>query len=183
MSAKVTVPEHFKRLLDFSGREDAGSFWPYAALVFAIVQIIGMVLFVPVMVHAMGGFAGHAGQLVTDTAAESGRAGSGPFQPFPAGQIALYLVVSFGLAITLYAAAVARRLHDRGKSGAWGVMPLPFIVYSTIQMPRLFGGFISQGEPDMIIGISVFFSNFFYIGTLIWLIVMLAGPSEATSEE
>jgi hypothetical protein len=47
----------------------------------------------------------------------------------------------------------------------------------------MFGGFISQGEPDMIVGISIFFSNFFYIAALIWLIVMLAGPSEATSEE
>ena len=51
--------------------------------------------------------------------------------------VALYLAVTFGLAILLYAAAVVRRLRDRGKSGFWGLMPLPFILYSSIQMPRL----------------------------------------------
>jgi len=97
----------------------------------------------------------------------------------PAGSIALYLVVTFGLAILLYAAAVVRRLHDRGKSGLWGLIPLPFTIYSSAQMPRMFA-FVGAGtQPDMTLFFSIFLSNLFYIIALIWLIVLLAGQSES----
>jgi uncharacterized membrane protein YhaH (DUF805 family) len=89
--------------------------------------------------------------------------------------MAAYLAVSFGLAFLLYAAAVARRLHDRGKSGFWGLMPLPFIIYSSIMMPTVFA---SPSELNMTLFFSIFISNMLYIVTLIWLIVWLAGPSE-----
>jgi len=92
--------------------------------------------------------------------------------------MALYLAVSFGLAILLYAAAVVRRLHDRGKSGFWGLMPMPFIIYSSIMMPIVFA---SAREPNMALFFSIFFSNMLYIVTLIALIVFLASPSEPTS--
>jgi uncharacterized membrane protein YhaH (DUF805 family) len=88
--------------------------------------------------------------------------------------MALYLVVSFGLSIVLYAAAVTRRLHDRGKSGSWGLMPLPFIIYSTIMMPRAF----ASPDENMALFFSIFVSNMVYIVTLIVLIVLLASASD-----
>lgn len=184
MSASVSLLDHFKKLFDFTGREDRASFWPYAAVAFIITMVAGMIIFVPMMsrsLHAMQQFAAQHPDQATVT--------SGPGQYsisirgnhpefMPSGSMALFLGVTFGLAILLYAAAVARRLHDRGKSGFWGLMPLPFIIYSSVQMPRMFASVGPGAQPDMTVFFSIFLSNLFYIVTLIWLIVLLAGPSE-----
>jgi hypothetical protein len=47
-------------------------------------------------------------------------------------------------------------------------------------MPRVF---VSAGEPDMALFFSIFISNMLYIVALIWLIVLLAGPSDAVPNE
>jgi uncharacterized membrane protein YhaH (DUF805 family) len=184
MSATVALPEHFVRLFDFTGREDRASFWPYAALAFVIIMVAGMVIFVPMMSHAMTAMQQFAVQHPDQATVTSGPGqysifvrGNSP-QFMPAGSVALYLAVSFGLAILLYASAVTRRLHDRGKSGFWGLMPLPFIIYSSIQMPRMFAFVGAETQADMTLFFSIFFSNLLYIVTLIWLIVLLAGPGE-----
>jgi len=57
-------------------------------------------------------------------------------------------------------------------------MPLPFILYSSVQMPRMFASVGTGTQPDMSLFFSIFFSNMLYIITLIWLIVLLAGASE-----
>lgn len=93
--------------------------------------------------------------------------------------LAAYLAVTFGLAILLYAAAVVRRLHDRGMSGAWALMPLPFILYQTIQVPRLFGSTAHGGQPETAMLLSLAFSHLFYWLALLALVVMLAGPSDS----
>ena len=182
MSATVGLWEHFKRLFDFKGREDRASFWPYAAVVFLIVMVVGMIIFVPMMARSITAMQEYAAQHPDQATITSGPGtysisveGHHP-QFWPAESMALYLGVTFGLAILLYAAAVTRRLRDRGKSGFWGLMPLPFILYSSIAMPMVFAG---AGEPNLTLFFSVFFSNMLYIVTLIWLIVWLAGPSEA----
>lgn len=183
MSAKVSISEHFKRLLDFNGREDRASFWPYAALVFVIIMVAGMIIFVPMMAHMMQEMqqfaVDHPDQVtVAQGPGQYSISVHGDHPPFmTAGPMAAYLAVTFGLAILLYGAAVVRRLHDRGKSGWWGLMPLPFILYSSVQMPRMFASVGSGTEPNLALFFSIFFSNLFYIVTLIWLIVILAGPS------
>lgn len=183
MSATVSVWEHFKRLFDFTGREDRTSFWPYAALAFAIVTAAGAMIFVPMMIRTMQAMQQFAAQHPDQATVTSGPGqysisvqGNHP-EFMPAGSMALFLAVSFGLAILLYAAAVVRRLRDRGKSGLWGLMPLPFIAYSSIQMPKMFASVGTGVQPDMAVFFSIFFSNFLYIVTLLWLIALLAGPS------
>ena len=184
MSATVSLWEHFEKLFEFTGREDRASFWPYAALAFIIMMVAGAIFFVPMMNHAIGTMQQFATQHPDQATVTSGpgeysvsvRGNPGEFMP--AGSVALYLAVNFGLAILLYAAAVVRRLHDRGKSGFWGLMPVPFIIYSSIQMPRMFAFVGVETQPDMALFFSIFFSNLLYIVTLIWLIVLLAGPSE-----
>jgi len=184
MSATVSLGDHFKRLFDFSGREDRASFWPYAALAFIIITAAGMIIFVPIMHHAIQSMQQFAAEHPDQATVTTGPGqysvsirGTMP-QVMPSRLVALYLAVSFGLAILLYAAAVVRRLHDRGKSGFWGLMPLPFIIYSSIQMPRMFAMAMAPTAADMTLFFSIFISNFLYIATLIWLIVLLAGPSE-----
>lgn len=183
MSEKVSFTQHFSRLFDFAGREDRASFWPYAAIVFVIIMAAGMTIFVPLMtdaMHKMQQFAAQHPDQATVTSGPDHYAISvhGNHPVFmPAGSIATYLALTFGLAILLYAAAVVRRLHDRGKAGYWGLMPLPFILYSSVQMPKMFASVGSGIEPDLTVFFSIFFSNLLYIITLIWLIVILAGPS------
>ena len=185
-SNKIALFEHFRRLLQFSGREDRASFWPYAALVFGIVMVAGFAIFVPMMEHSMRAMQEYAAQHPEQASIATGPGqysisvhGNHP-EFMPAGSMAWYLGVTFGLSVLLYAAAVARRLHDRGMSGKWGLMPLPFIIYSSVQMPRMFGSFGTETEPDMGLFFSIFISNFLYVGTLIALIVLLCRASDPT---
>jgi uncharacterized membrane protein YhaH (DUF805 family) len=180
MPTTVGFWEHFRRLFDFKGREDRASFWPYAAVAFVIIIVIGMTIFLPMIDRSMEAMQQYAAQHPDQASATSGPGsysisvhGNHP-EFFPIGPMALYLGVSFGLAILLYAAAVVRRLHDRNKSGAWGLMPLPFIIYSSI----MFGSFGTGSQPDMSLFFSIFFSNMLYVITLIALIVLLAGASD-----
>lgn len=187
MSARISIFDHFKKLFDFAGREDRASFWPYAAVAFIITMVAGMFFFVPVMtssLQAMQQFGAQHPEQATIT--------SGPGQYsisiqgnhpefIPARSIAYFLGITFGLAILLYAAAVARRLHDRGKSGFWGLMPLPFIGYSSIQMPKIFASLGTGGQPDLTLFFSIFLSNLLYIVTLILLVILLSGPSDPAS--
>lgn len=183
MTSTVSLLGHFKRLFDFSGRENRASFWPYAAVAFIITMVISMFIFVPMMSHSMQAMqqfaAQHPDQVTTSTGpGQYSISVHGDHPEFmPAGSVALYLAVGFGLALLLFSAAVVRRLHDRGKSGFWGLMPLPFILYSSIQMPRMFASVGTGSQPDMTLFFSIFFSNLLYIVTLIWLIVLLAGAS------
>lgn len=184
MSTSISLFDHFKRLFDFAGREDRASFWPYAAVAFIIIMTAGMVIFVPMMsrsLHAMQQFAAEHPEQATVTRGPgqySISVGGNHPEFMPAGSMAVFLVVTFGLAILLYSAAVVRRLHDRRKSGFWGLIPLPFIIYSSIRMPGMFASGGSGAQPDMTVFFSIFLSNLFYIITLIWLVVLLAGPSE-----
>ena len=184
MSASVSLTEHFQRLFDFGGREDRASFWPYASVALIITGVAGMIVFVPMMVHsmhAMQRFAAlHPDQAtVTSGSGQYSISVQGSHPEFMLAEpVALFLTVTFGLAILLYAAAVVRRLRDRGKSGFWGLMPLPFILYSSVQMPRMFASVSMATPPDMTLFFSIFLSNLLYIITLIWLIVLLAASSE-----
>jgi len=184
MSARVTLGDHFKRLFDFTGREDRASFWPYAALAFVIIMVVGAVIMVPMMSHSMAAMQKFAAEHPDQATISSGPGqysisvrGNHP-EIMPGRQMGLYLVTTFGLAILLYAAAIARRLHDRGKAGFWGLMPLPFILYSTVQMPRMFASVGAGAPPDLTLFLSIFFSNLLYLIALVWLIVLLAGQSQ-----
>jgi uncharacterized membrane protein YhaH (DUF805 family) len=143
-----------------------------------------MIILVPTMIsamHEMQQFAAQRPDQVTVTRGlgQYSIAVRGDHPEFmPKLAIVLYLAVTFGLAIVLYAAAVVRRLRDRGKSGFWGLMPLPFILYSSIQMPTMLSSVGSSPQPDVFLFFSIFLSNLLYIITLICLIVLLAGPSE-----
>ena len=184
MSATVGLLEHFRKLFDFRGREDRASFWPYAALVFGITIMVSTAMFVPLMersvrVVQVSAARQHEGQITAVYRTDyPNLASGGPAQILHTGWMATYLWVTFGLAVLLYSSAVARRLHDRGRSGAWGLMPLPFILYSTVMMPRMFGSFGTGKQPNTTLFFTIFFSNAFYMVALIALIVLLAGGGE-----
>jgi len=142
-----TILTHLKALTAFSGREPRGEFWPYVGLVIA-ASMIAMVLITVIFILSA----------------------NDPLESDIAWVIALSIAV-----IALLAAAVARRLHDRGLSGVWGLLPLPFLAFGFFQMHREFLAF-GAGEPDTAFD-TVSASVLLYDISLIVLIILLVGRS------
>ncbi len=154
-------------------------------------MIVGMVVMVPMMTgifDRMSTFAVEHPDRVTVT--------SGPGQyhmqidgPVPPELIlgdmgwffAFSAIVSL-LAIVLLAAAVVRRLHDSGRGGWWGALPLPFLVIGLIAMFRIFDTMQRVAEPGFVPPflpfVVLFVNNMLYLGMLALLVVQLCRPSD-----
>lgn len=142
MSAKVTIEDHFKRLIDFDGREDRASFWPYAALVFVLIMIAGQIVFAPIVVNATLEIQQLAAQQSVEitTSNDEGRYSVATQRSvseiIPNRTILLYFAATFCLAVLLCGAAVVRRLRDRGKIRSLGYHAAPLhalFVYSNVE--------------------------------------------------
>lgn len=182
---RVGFWDHFRRLAGFKGREDRASFWPYAAFVFGLSMVGMFAVMVPTMADSMRKMQEFAAAHPDQATVTSGPAhysisieGNHPeLMPDMGDMISAISIISL-VAVLLYAAAVVRRLHDRGKSGFWGLMPVPFLIYSFVQMPRVFGTVAEGGQPNLGLFFSIFFSNMLYLVALITLIVFLAGNGD-----
>jgi uncharacterized membrane protein YhaH (DUF805 family) len=87
------------------------------------------------------------------------------------------------VAVVLLAAAVTRRLHDRGRRGYWGLMPLPFLAFGLTVFPKMFAT-MSQGDvsPETLgLFFTLFFNNMLYLASLGLLIFLLAARSDVGS--
>lgn len=158
MNSEIGLFEHFRLLFSFGGRESRGSFWPFAAVVLGILMAANILMMIPFMMAIGDSFDG----------------GSAPHLP----NLAYYFVAMFGLGILLYAAAMARRLRDSGRSPLWALMPLPFITFSTVGMSMLIQSPLDGTPPDMSLFKWLFISNALYMLSLIALVVLLALPSK-----
>lgn len=159
MSKKVGLWAHFDRLIDFKGREDRASFWPYAALVYGIMTV-GTVI---VMILLMRSLTFSSDQVA-------------PAMP-DFGALIDGMMITSVIAVLLYAAAAVRRLHDAGLSGLWGLMPLPFLIFSMVKLRSAFTSFgVGPGAMDAFY--LIFSSNMIYILTVIALIVLLCRRSD-----
>lgn len=159
MSATVGLWEHFRRLFQFNGREDRASFWPYAALVYGIMTIGSVLAMVPVFLPTT---------FTSDQVA--------PAMPNLL-MIVDGMMLTALLCVRLYAAAVARRLHDGGLSGLWGLVPLPFLLFSMTRMRNVFHE-LDRMQQSMRSFESIFVSNLLYMLTIIGLIVLLCRRSD-----
>jgi uncharacterized membrane protein YhaH (DUF805 family) len=187
MSEKIGLLEHFRKLATFEGREDRASFWPYAAFVLGIVLMAASFMAIPMIMRSMRAMQEFAVR-GSDPGVVKDSYGleefSTPFQVEIPGMlpppvlVAAFLAATYGLAIVLLAAAVVRRLHDRGRSGAWGLMPLPFILFTSIQAPRMFDSMARGGSPDMGMLIALVLGNILFSAALLALIMLLAGASD-----
>jgi uncharacterized membrane protein YhaH (DUF805 family) len=77
------------------------------------------------------------------------------------------------ITISLLSAAVVRRLHDRDRSGRWGLMPLPFLGFAMFGMHALFRS-IGDGAAPIGLFSLLFLNNLVYLASVVTLIVMLA---------
>jgi len=157
MTTDVGLFEHFRLLFTLRGKENRGSFWPYAALVLGILMACNVLLMIPMMMPMAQPFDGGGGSHLPD--------------------FGYYFIIMFGIGILLYGAAAVRRLRDSGRSGYWALMPLPFIIASSIGMTMLFRSPFDGNPPDMRLFQMMFISNALYMLTVIALVVLLSMPS------
>jgi len=181
MSLLQTFKYNLSNLLNFNGRQARGQFWPFAGLVVAF-SFVGMMLAMTPAMNAsfarMQEFAMEHPELATI------EQGPGSYfisirghHPELMPDFALVILLTaalLALIVGLLAAAIARRLHDCGKRAAWGLMPLPFIVFAGILMPKLFAQF-RESAPDVNLFLALLVNNFLYLGSLFFLIILLAG--------
>ena len=157
-----SIVRGFGSVLRFSGRDTRSEFWPYAAAAVGLYLVVGWAVLIPIMLPALD--VSSRMQVGASLKMES--------------QFLLASMLMLAALIAILAAAVARRLHDGGRSAFWGMLPLPFVAYSCTGFARLFSQF-ETGEPDMRLFFSVFISNALYLAALAWLIILLTRRSSS----
>lgn len=179
--AKLTESFRYNltRLAAFSGRETRGQFWPYAIALFLGAMALSYLAFIPAMVEMftrIGRFVEeNPGRSLLDQPGQP----PGTLPPELTPDMTSYLQLSmliFALFALLIAAAAVRRLHDRDRSGLWALLPLPFWIAAwAIGMmldPRMM---VSPAPEDVWLYQLSVLNSLPVWGTLIWLVVLLAG--------
>ncbi|NEX94386.1 DUF805 domain-containing protein [Caulobacter sp. 17J65-9] len=178
------VVANLRNLGGFRGRERPGRFWPYAACMIALTMVAMMAVMIPVMndffakaarlaaenpdaVHVQAG-PGHYSVQV-----EAGHPEALPDFGLMFGGIGAVIV----MVVALLAAAVARCLHDSGLPGWLGLLPLPFLGFGLVAMPRVFAEVASAQEPDLTPVLLLFLNNMIYIAALGTLVLLLCRRS------
>ena len=170
---------HLAGLVRIHGREHRASFWIYVAVVMGFTFVACFAIIAPAIadtVMRIEQFAAeHPDQVTVQSSAGQFSITVHGYHPellpdfagIAPGMLALCAVV-----ILLLAAAVVRRLHDCGRRGTWGLLPVPFLASGLLIMPRLLGA------PDFDPGLFalLFFNNAVYLAALGWLVYLLAGP-------
>ena len=114
-----TVRRGLRNLRVFSSRDTRPQFWLYMAAVYGAMSIGTFVFFIPPAISLL---LGH--------------------DPFENGVMLATIVAMVTVLAALLAAAVTRRLHDTGRRGVWGLLPLPPFGLT------LAGYWLMIGEPD-----------------------------------
>jgi uncharacterized membrane protein YhaH (DUF805 family) len=179
---------HLTQLWRVTGREGVKAFWTYA--MFVIMGLFGAM--VAVMIPFMARFSANAAEIAkTHPEDVSITQGPGHYSVQVRGNhpelipdfaaLAVAMLPIMLLAVMLLAAAVSRRLHDRGLSGIWGLLPLPFLVTSLVMMPRIAGQMTAMQGPDMTAFFTLFVNNMIYLATLGLLVFLLLKPGDAAA--
>lgn len=176
---------HLKQLLRFSGREGVKAFWTYALFVIAGLFWALAAVMMPIMAHTLA-----TAEQIARTHPEDVTVSQGPGQisvqvhgnhpemmpDFETMTQSMWPIMVVG--VVLLAAAVARRLHDRGRSGLWGLLPLPFLVTGLVLMPRIARQMMAAQEPDMTAFFALFVNNMLYLASLGLLVFLLIKPGD-----
>lgn len=177
-----SIRHNLTRLFQFEGRDTNRQFWPWAILIFIAQMVAGFLLMMPMMANIM------------TRAIQIGASDPKLGQPDPeivAAQMESMMQESFaefdglwlpslilqGVAILLLAAAVTRRLHDRDRSGLWGLMLLPFIVIGIVNMPL--AADLMAGNPlTALQSISMALGYGYWIALLVLVVLLVREGDE-----
>lgn len=179
-----SVRHGFSNLTNFSGRDTRHQFWPYASAVIG-GAIFALAIFVlgqmPAHFAKVQAYAEAHPENVTVTSTPGSfsiEVRNGPEFTMPDMSIALYGAnAACLLAVVLLAAAVARRLHDTGRSGFWGLAPLPFAIASLALVPAILR-MIETNEVDWTAFFLLVANNMAYPAILLGLAVLLSKDGE-----
>jgi len=157
----------FSKLADFKGRDRRSQFWPYAGVVF----VTGFVLL------------GAAGNLVMFVA--MAEADELSFVTAFWGT----MVVGVVAMACLLAAAVSRRLHDRGLSGRWALIPLGLLMTMMSGFGLLFLSVWEKAPTNdystdisFVFGLfGIMVGNLFYMASLVTLVIFLCLPGHTVA--
>jgi uncharacterized membrane protein YhaH (DUF805 family) len=173
--------DHCKRLLDFRGRETAVSFWPWVACIIAMSFVAMMGVIMPMILSTFGRMQQFAAEHPDQATVSQGPGhysvqieGHHPELMPDMGAMMGGMTVLVAIVVLLLAAAVTRRLHDTGKRGWWGLMPVPFLLHGFYGMATIF----NAAEPDLSGFFLLFANNMIYLVTLGILAFMLIGKSQ-----
>ena len=151
-----SIRHGLRHLLDFRGRDGRALFWPYAGCVLGVWFVLGNAMFLGVMSW------GVAQDLPYTTV------------------VSLFFVVTAAagaLLVVFIAAAVNRRLHDRGMRGTWALVPLVLLISGFSLMSQLPLS-ASDPEPDLTLSLVVFANNAVYLACIVVLVLVLALPGQ-----
>jgi len=173
-----SIRYNLSRLGNFSGRETRELFWPYAIGLFLLSMVAGILLFIPVtldMLDRMGRyFAEHPEGLPKDPGPYPG-AQTLPPELMPDLSVMMVPSAIVNLVfVLLLATAVVRRLHDRDKSGWWGALPIPFMIYGQIVGVKGASMMMSGAQPDPAVMLPAALNTLLYWVAFIALVVLLA---------
>lgn len=175
------IATHLRSLRQFAGTETRAQFWPWAGIVLAVSLLPFIGSMVPTVLGTFDRMQQFAREHPDQVTVRSGPGhyeiqvhGSHP-ELMPDLTLAMTgLGVTAVLLILFLGAAISRRLRDAGWSGLWGLMPLPFLVFGMIFMPRYF----ADERPDFGMFGLLFLNSLLYNAALVVLIVLLAQPTK-----
>lgn len=171
-------------LTNFSGRDRPRIFWPYMGLVIGLNAIVSILAAVPMALDMFERIRRFAEEHPKDALVESWpghyEVRIQGFHPELFPDLRLFMLpmaVALLVTVVLAAAAIARRLHDRGRSGWWGLLPLPFTLFGMAMMPILFEGWLaaagSNQPPNPGLFLLLMANNLLHLGALAFLVVQL----------
>ena len=187
------LSEGFRNITTFSGRTPRRQFWPFTGVVFGVGYVLYMIALFPavggVLMSASSGamhnprefrasedWVAVGNQVYVANPSVEASAGLPPMLT-----AMLWSVVGFvAVLVLLLSSAVVRRLHDTGRSGWWGLLPLPFLFIGLGMMPLMMPLLNMEAEGDVVWWTTMLFAvNVLYILVMITLIVFLVQPSQA----
>lgn len=175
----------FANLLRFSGRDRPGQFWPYAGFVLIVgmaAMTAGMMRMMLDMMVRMEAFArAHPEQARVERGPGhySVQIDNPPAELMPDLSVMAPIIGAVtSVIVLLLAAAVVRRLHDSGRSGLWGLLPVPFIIAGLFFAARM-NDFLTADPPNMQMFALGLLNNVAYFAALAVLVVLLVKPGEA----
>jgi uncharacterized membrane protein YhaH (DUF805 family) len=178
----ASIRHNLAGLVRFGGRETRAEFWPYAIAAFLLSTLAGVVLVASAMadmlVRMQRYLLAHPEGLPPPV---PGRPVALPAELIPdlSGLRLPFAIVDL-LAVLLLAAAVARRLHDRDRTGLWGLLPLPFMAIGLANSDL--GMAFARGERALtgLQTLQMMAGPVFWLA-LLALIVLLAGEGTSGS--
>lgn len=132
-------------LARFSGRETRAQYWPWTLILLILNVIAAVIAAGPMMSHMMNRFAtlftaASRGDKLPPEAVDAQMQGMMTTMTDDMRTM-IYVGLAINLVFTLLIlAATVRRLHDRGWSGWWALLPLPFQALGVALAPRMLEG-------------------------------------------